>query len=248
MKKIAIVNLVFGVDPEELKEVFKPFESFDCNFYVSNILLKQAFNYHDIKDNKDTLEFLKSYDCKLTTEFTGAYNEIEARNLHFPFDGEELVWILDGDEFYTEDQIRSILQYVRSKPFVDVFNIPFKNYILDGTQYIKGFCPPRIYRSTTNSQWNFNGFYKDNDGKYLDGDCKEHFLNDVAQKNIPEKTVGGGVKHMTWLHANGEAKYKYQMNWFGHCSYKWNEKDQKIELDKNYYKKYNIPIPKIFKD
>lgn len=247
-KKIAIVNLVFGVNPLELKKVFEPFESFDANFYVSNVLLKQAFKYHSINENKDTLEFLKNYDCKLKTNFTGDYNEIEARNLHFPFNGEELIWILDGDEFYTEEQISSILQYVRSKPFIDVFNIPFKNYILDGTQYIKGFCPPRIYRSETNCKWDFAGFYKDNDGKYVDGECGEHFLNDVTQKNIPERTVNGGVKHMTWLHTNGEAKYKYQMDWFGHCSYKWNEQKKEIEINKDYYRKYGIPIPKIYQE
>lgn len=249
MAKIAIVSLIFGVSKHDLINVFKPFYNFDCNYYISNCLLTQAYKYHNISENKETSEFLHEFtSAKVKHDFTGEYGEIEARNLHFPFHGEDLIWILDGDEFYTEEQIKNILDYVNSKPFIDVFNMPFKNYIFYGDEYIEGFCPPRIYRSVLNNGWNFNGFYNDNDGKYLDENGLIHNLTDICQKSIPKKTVDGGIKHMTWLHSNGEKKYKYQMDYFGHCSYYWNEETQKLEFNKDYYKKYNLPLPKILKE
>lgn len=247
--KIAIVSLFFGSPKKDLIDVFKPFKKFDCNFYISNCLLTQAYRHRNIKENQECQEFLNEFNkANIKQDFTGKYNEIKARNLHFPFDGEDLIWILDDDEFYTVEQIFNILEYVKSKPFIDVFNIPFKNYIFYGDEYIEGFCPPRIYRSVLNNKWNFNGFYNDNDGMYLDENGVNHKLNDLCQKDIPKRTVNGGIKHNTWLHSKGEKKYKYQMDYFGHCSYIWNDETQKLELNKDYYRKYNLPLPNILKD
>lgn len=247
--RVAIVSLIFGVNKKDLIDVFEPFKKFNCNFYISNCLLTHNYKFQNIDQNRETLEFLEEFKkANIIKDFTGKYDEIEARNLHFPFSGEDLIWILDGDEFYTKEQVESILEYVESKPFIDVFNIPFKNYIFYGDEYIEGFCPPRIYRSVLNNGWNFNRFYNDNDGQYLDSDGLNHKLNDICQKNIPKKVVNGGVKHMTWLHSKGEQKYNYQMNYFGHCSYIWNQQTKKLEFNKDYYKKYNLPIPAIYKD
>lgn len=249
MRKIAILSLLFGVSKKDLIDVFKPFSDFNCNYYVSNCLLTQAYKYHNISENKETSEFLQQIKIeKLKQDFTGKYSDTEARNLLLPFGNEDLIWILDGDEFYTKNQVARIIEYVDSKPFIDVFNMPFKNYIFYGDEYIEGFCPPRIYRSVLNNGWNFDHFYDENDGQYLDENGFIHTLNDVCQKSIPKKTIDGGIKHMTWLHSNGEKKYKYQMDYYGHCSYYWNEKTQKLEFNKDYYKKYNLPLPKILKD
>lgn len=257
MSKIAINLSVFGASKKDLQECLDPFykalDPNSFNVYVSNCILKPHFKYKNINENDETEEYFKinkenRNNIFFKKEFTGKYYEHEARNLCFPFNGEELVWIVDADEFYTVDQIKSIVQYVDSKPFIDVFKIKFKNYIFDGKHYILDFMPPRIYRSVTNSQWDFGGFESHNDGFYYDSEANKHSLNDCAVKIIPARTVDGGIKHMTWLHTNGKKKWQYQMDHYGHCSYTWDEHKQKIRLDENYYRKYNIPIPKIYKD
>jgi hypothetical protein len=250
MKKIAINFLVFGESSENLHNCISPFKRVFGNsveFYVSNCLLKPHFKYKNVSENIQTKKFFEDYKY-VKSEFTGQYYEQDARNLFYPYNGEDYIWILDADEFYTENQLENIYEYIESKPLIDVFNIPFKNYIMDGTKYILGFEPPRIYRSVLNNGWNFNGFYHHNDGCYLDEFSIVKRLNSLAQKTIPKKCVDNGVKHMTWLHSNGERKYKYQMDYYGHCSYFWNSEKQEIELDENYYKKYNLTIPTIYKD
>lgn len=250
MSKIAINFLVFGETSQNLSNCVEPFKNVFGNnveFYVSNCLLKPHFKYKNVSDNIETKKFFQDYKY-VKTEFTGQYYEQDARNLFYPYNGEDYIWILDADEFYNEDQLEKIYQYIESKPFIDVFSIPFKNYIMDGNHYILGFNPPRIYRTILNNGWNFAGFYHHNDGGYLDFDGYYKKLNNVTHKLIPNKTVNGGVKHMTWLHSNGENKYKYQMDYYGHCSYIWNEELKEITLNKDYYKKYNLPIPQIYKD
>ena len=56
------------------------------------------------------------------------------------------------------------------------------------------------------------------------------------------------VRHMTWLHSNGKAKVEYQNKHFGHCSYKWNDDANKLEIDKNFFIKNNILQPIIHID
>ena len=133
------------------------------------------------------------------------------------------------------------------------FSIPFKNYIFDAKQYVKGFCPPRIFRRTGGDMVyaEMDSFYFDNDIKYkLSGDTfrTECSYKDFSTRNIPENIVNGGIKHLTWLHSNGKNKVLYQNQHFGHCSYKWNEEKQELEIDYDFYRKNGLDLPVIYKD
>jgi len=151
----------------------------------------------------------------------------------------DAVWLLDGDEFYTVDQIREIIYFV-SERYSDpnaYFSINFKNHVFDGVQWVDGFCPPRIF--STKIRGGLDQFYWDNDVMYNDG-TNYKMMNEIK---VPKEVAH--VRHMTWLHENGKAKYEYQVKHFGHCSYKWNYEEEKLEFDLDFHEKHNIPIPEL---
>ena len=65
--------------------------------------------------------------------------EAEARTLplkHLLKQGCDLIWILDGDEFYTRDEITKTLNFVKQNNLVDWYKINFKNYIVIKILYL----------------------------------------------------------------------------------------------------------------
>ena len=168
--------------------------------------------------------------------------ESQARNqcleylLHSDVD---LIWLLDGDEFYSVDQIREIIYFVekRMTETNSYFSINFKNHVFDGVEWVDGFCPPRIFFKKIHG--GIDQFYWDNDITYLDG-TNYKVLNEIK---IPRETAH--IRHMTWLHENGKEKYEYQVKHFGQCSYKWNYETEKLEFDLDYYEKHSLPVPEL---
>lgn len=183
--------------------------------------------------------------------------EHEARNLalkHLIDEECDIIWLLDlSDEFYTEKDIAKILDYIEKddNKFYNWFSIPFKNYLFSGKEWIAGFHPPRIFRTNIGHgqlkldlmNWDNDFLYKTDSGGTID-------YRQLPNKVIPSNILNGGVKHMTWLHSNGESKEKYQRAHFKNiCSYKFNKEKNELEFDiDGYYKKFNIPIPEIHKD
>ena len=168
----------------------------------------------------------------------------------------DLIWLLDlSDEYYTETQIRDIINYIQKEEFIDWFSIPMRNYIFLGKEWISGFCPPRIWRvniiKDTYNKFRLSKFYWDNDVVYTCSMSKpdiEKSYKEFSNKSVPKNLINDGIKHLTWLHSNGQQKYEYQMKHFGHCGYKWNYDTNQLEFNKEFHEKNNIPIPEVFKD
>jgi hypothetical protein len=152
----------------------------------------------------------------------------------------DLVWMLDGDETYTTDQIAAIVRYVRQYDAADWYAVNFKNYIFDGAVWIAGFHPPRLF--WTSRHQGIKQFYSDNVILYGDGKKSA----DLEGMIIPEETAH--VKHLTWLHENGKKKYEYQMRHFGECSYVWNYEENRLEFNQEYYDKYGLALPMLHAD
>lgn len=153
----------------------------------------------------------------------------------------DAIYILDGDEFYTEEQINNIISFVNRNEFIPYFKVNFKNYVFDGKQWIDGFCPNRLWRvkyknlTLKELAWDNDIHYQDENG------------NIISDKQLPYLEIPrhlAHIKHMTWLHENGKIKEKYQRKHFdGICSYKFNNDTNKLEFDLEYYKVRNIPLP-----
>ena len=149
----------------------------------------------------------------------------------------DLLWLLDGDEIYEARQIESIISYICKNELADWYSINFKNYIFDGKVWLRGFHPPRIF--WTNRAQGIRKFYSDNIILYCDGRRSIELQSII----IPEWIAH--IKHLTWLYTNGKKKYEYQMKHFGECSYIWNYEENKLELNEEYYKKYDQQMPRL---
>ena len=170
--------------------------------------------------------------------------EHKARDLCLQYlraNGCDVVWLVDGDEFYTEQDIKNIISFVNQNENYCWYSINFKNYIFDGKQWTDGFCPPRIFRSTFGKS-KINSFFWDNDIVY------EYNNNALSYKDIPNLEIPRSVchvKHLTWMHENGKSKYEYQMKHFGACSYKWNYQKNELEFNEDFFIRNNVAKPKI---
>lgn len=292
MNKIGIIFCAYG-NPDYVQPCLDPWIKLKEKYNISIAAVHGQFKeYHDngIEDKdyetqlklKD-LEWNKNIDCLyLQNDYnvfwpdhlnqTKYETESEIRNKGLKYLLEEkcdIIWLLDLDEFYTEEQIENIIKYINS-PFLSEteggfyawYSINFKNYILDGKQWIDNFCPPRIFRTKiskgSKNQLNLSNFIWDNDLEYtvlnlendwpLKNGCNRLNISykELASKKIPKNIVQ--IKHLTWLHSNGKNKVLYQLKHFGHCSYKWNEEKNELEIDLDFYRKNGLDLPIIYKD
>lgn len=163
----------------------------------------------------------------------------------------DLIWMLDlSDEYYTTQQIDKIIEFVKSEPFTTWFRLSFKNYVFDKKTYLsQPFTPPRIWRTNIGG-YKLSDCVYDNDFVYLNSIGAQ-----ISDKQLSNYIIPRGVawiKHYSWLSdERGKLKVKYQASHFSHgagCSYSWNEKENRLDWNKEYFKKVGEVIPKIEKD
>jgi len=245
--------------------------AYNCKPYIENSLFpfieaknKKIINeicavsipfleYYEISNKNDgTTESLFNFykDQLIDNIFTGPTHiqEHQARDLclqYLKVKDCDIIWMVDGDEFYSISDIESIKRFVESNPDYYWYSINFKNYIFDGKQWIDGFCPPRIFKTKFNSL-SIDKFYWDNDILYKNDKEESFNYKNLQNTQIPKEVAH--IKHMTWLHSNSKEKYEYQMKHFGHCGYFWNQDKQEIEFNKEFYIQNNIDQPIVHKE
>lgn len=223
---------------------------FDIKISAVSCLFKEYEDMSFNKDNSKTIDILQKHlspkQILSIAGSGGSLKESEARNLALnPIKDCDVIWMVDGDEFYTLLEIKNILGYIKAKPFIAWFKINFKNHVFDGMQWVDGFCPPRIFRTKIN-KYELGEFYWDNDLHYLNKEYGKVKYTELSSLEIP-RTVAH-VKHMTWLNTEKcKRKVEYQMKHFGHCGYKWNNEKDCLEFNEEFHTKHGIPIPKLNK-
>jgi hypothetical protein len=253
--KIGILCNFYGF-PQYLDGVLEHWKKFNniCIFAAASCKFDQYLNINYLKEDNETAFRLKTqykdiisyvYDYKVS-------NDSIVRNYPLEYllnQNVDYIWLLDQDEFYTEQEINNIIKFIQSEPFIPYFKINFKNYFNDENHWIDGFCPPRIFKTNFNNL-KLNKFYFENDILYTDKDNQEIDYKNLSYLQIPKQIAH--VKHYSW---NGDSEFlknkvKYQLlRYNGICSYAWNDNEKKLELNINdYYNIFNIPLPIINKD
>jgi hypothetical protein len=253
--KIGVLCNFYGF-PQYLDRVLEHWRKFSstCIFAASSCKFDQYLNINYLKEDTETAFRLKTqykdiisyvYDSKVSNDSTVRNYPLE----YLLKQNVDYIWLLDEDEFYTEKQIDNIIKFIQSEEFIPYFKINFKNYFNDENHWIDGFCPPRIFKTNFNNL-KLNKFYFENDIVYNDKDNKEIDYKTLAHLQIPREIAH--IKHYSW---NGNEEFlknkvKYQLlRYNGICSYIWDEKNKKLELNiNNYYNIFNIPLPIINKD
>jgi hypothetical protein len=203
----------------------------DRNYNTLKKLVEWEFNYMSItrgdklldedSSRNRCLDFLKPYNC-------------------------DLIWLVDGDEFYTEKDIRNIISFVNSTPEAEAYSIWLKNYTIK-IPLFSNFLRPTLYRNRA-----FGGiarFYFDSYFSYADG---IHQINDVEKIAIPPEFAF--IEHNSWLPSQStKDKIKYQEKRYcgpngdfplkARCSFVWNEEYNKLDFNRDFYSFYGLQIP-----
>lgn len=161
--------------------------------------------------------------------WTGNYLDI--RN------GIDLLIMINHDEMWTIEEIRRLFIFINFNPLADYYKINFKNYCIDEKTWVDDFIVPRVWWVNRNKK--LKGFYKDELVEYEDG--KKDFQCSFAV--APQTFLF--PKHFSWVGSESYLKRKlnFQALRFGSCSYSWDEKNNKLQLNEDFYAKMRIPKP-----
>lgn len=173
-------------------------------------------------------------------------SEIEARGLCLEFLKDsncDIIWQVDADEFYTVEQIQKIINYIEKNKNIGWFSLSFKNYIFDENTFLKNpFTPARIFR-TSLPPYKLGSFREDNNLTYIYDNIE---IPDVFVKNKTMSSDYVWVDHYSWLsNSRSKKKVQYQLSRWGQCSFQWNEIENKLEFNLEYYKKLGKSFPEI---
>tara|TARA_R100000152_G_C6781219_1_gene215254 strand:- start:3194 stop:5914 length:2721 start_codon:yes stop_codon:yes gene_type:complete len=160
-----------------------------------------------------------------------ALSDHESRSLHIDYCKEkdiDLIFMLDADEFYTEQQIRDTINFVKNNAESDWYAIQLKNYVGDDGDW-EDFSPVRLI--WTKRHGGIKEYYWDNHFCYEDREEYRLKKNTKVPKEI------AFPDHYTWTNSKNTCgpnsikdKIEYQKKFYnGECGFRWNEKDQTIE-------------------
>lgn len=160
--------------------------------------------------------------------------------------GCDLIWLVDGDEFYTEDQIERILDFIKETPEKEAFSLWLKNYTVRVPLFTK-FNRPTIYRNRLYG--GIDRFYFDSYFSFADG---IHEIKSLEIFPIPPEIAF--VEHYSWLSTDAiKDKIKYQNKRYcgpggdfpeeARCSFKWNPDLDNLEFNESFYSFYGSQIP-----
>jgi hypothetical protein len=243
--KIGVLFTIYNCESyvdDCLKPWFNLKKTYDITMACTSGMFKPYLELGFEPKNKGTLQKLIQYDIDylISTGSNSLIDEDQSRNnvLNFLKQNNDIVWIVDGDEIYSETQIINIINFVELNPNIDWYSINFKNYIFTTEYFKNGFCPPRIFRTDRNG--GIDKFYFDNHITYMDG---SDFITKLTL-SIPRNVAW--VKHYSWLNDDPRTleKVKYQnIRFINGCDFKWDENTKSLEFDKNRFIKFNEESP-----
>lgn len=228
-----------------LERVLEPWLLSDCVISITHGLFPEvhALGY-PILSTDNTIEIIKSHTNSNIIDFQVLDKptyEKDIRNTTlkalFKHDFEYLILLDLQDELYSLQNIADITAYIDKNEFIPWFRVGFKNYIdLNGKIVTTtDFNPPRIWRMA--AEGGIKEFYYDNDIMFNSGKKAEQ----LPHLKIPKVYVD----HYSWTgsHEYLKRKVDFQNRHYGHCSYLFDEAKKTLQINKEYYNKYNLPIP-----
>ncbi len=160
----------------------------------------------------------------------------------------DLLWMVDGDEFYQERDILGALAFVESNPLVDWFRLCLRNYVFDSRTYlVDPFTPPRIHRVHLGG-YRAHGFWDDNNVTYggtITRDLKRD--TDFASMTVPKEAAY--VRHESWLsNERSRAKIAYQTDRWPSSSFSWDDSKGGLIWNAAHFARLGESIPETARD
>lgn len=216
-------------------------------------LFKERQENGEIYNNDKTSNILSMYeDSQAINKFIEVKDPIldfESRNYAWDYLKQfnpDLVWELDLlDEYYDYNEIIRTINWIKNNNLYDFYRIRFKNYFgrLEDKTWVDDFTPTRILWNTKNS--GIKRFYWDNDAEWQNGAKSPNCSNIIIPKSICHP------RHESWIFDDrykAMLKINYQFKALGTCSYRWDDNLNKLVFSLDYYNKFGIPVPEVYKD
>jgi hypothetical protein len=201
--------------------------------------------------NKETLEILSEYeiDFLITTKGNNLLGEDESRNLCLNYLKKQqcdLIWVVDGDEKYTKEQILNIINCINNTPDYESYQVNFKNLTIQENLFLD-YTHTRIFRTDRHN--GIDSFYFDNQFVYNDGTLSESSKIFEIPKSVAH------IVHYTWLSDDSRTKDKilYQrLRYCGpdgqlpvehRCTYEWNDEKDKLQFSQEFHIGRGLEIP-----
>lgn len=242
--KVAVIGCFYG-NADILPEVLRPWialkrEGYSIGLLGINAQFKEYAELGYTNDDEATRAALSEHRTHfehLVIEKTPLM-EYEVRNRLLEYakaQQYEAIWLLDGDEMYTEEEIKRILTYVDRMQLFDLYHIHFQNFILDTMRSRDGFLPPRIIRLDRHG--GIRRFSWDNEIEFVDGTKMHHARSIVVPKRV------AWVRHLTWRRNQADRKIAYSKKHFGFSIFERNPATGEIEYNAQWFNHYEMPVP-----
>lgn len=187
----------------------------------------------------------KNFDFIITTMGENNWTDEKSKTylLNYLKDHDvDIVWVVDGDEIYTEDQIINIINFIETNPQYDIYSLRYKNYIFKNTLWVDDFVKRVIYWTDRNN--GIKNFIFDTDVGY-----NNNTYAIDSKKSCEIKRNIAFINHYTWLVTDPRTKEKlnYQNNkYFGSkgkkCALKYDD-DNGLVFNEDFYEDRNILLP-----
>lgn len=245
--KIGILGCFYNCE-DLLPHVLEPWlelkaEGYDIIFSVINAQFAEYAQQQPPHNDFKTQSLLKEYASHFHSLLIESepHNEATVRSkalTPLTEKGVDVVWLLDGDEVYTKEQILNILTFVERTDF-DYYHVHLKNRIFDTIEWKDDFFPPRIFR--TDRHDGLRDFAWDNELVYKNGTHANSVIPGIVPKEVAH------VNHFTWRRRDAQQKIAYHKAHFGYCMYRFNEQGL-LEPDPEYFTQHGIAQPQVEPD
>jgi len=251
--KIGLVVTAYNCE-KYIKDCLKPWlnlrNKFNIIISANSGMFKPYKDFGFEEKNNETLKVLieSKLDFLVTTSGDNLLDEDSSRNLCLDYLNKhnvDLVWIVDGDEIYTENQIINIINLIEQDKNHSSYFIQFKNYTIKYPYFTKGFSRETIYKTNVCdgiSHFHFDVYITYNNGK------TNHDLNNGLY--IPKEIAY--VDHFSWLDDDSRSfeKITYQENRFigpegKRCAFK--SDSGKLLINEDFFENRGMDVPNLHK-
>ncbi len=258
--KIGVLGCAYDCDlviDEVMKGWIEAFSQSTNHQFVMSVVHAQFKEYADMFGAKPTIvpSWREKYREIISYFFTPApCSEAEARDLALrPLlqEGCDLIILLDmSDEYFSCNQITSIIQFIEKNPLVPIFKFSLKNYVFDNKHYLKQpFTPQRAFRVTLDCLRLHSVSYDNNVGYQ---NCKTgQIIPDSLLSSLTIPKAIAWISHLSWVDSpKTRSKIDYQTLRWGQdgCGYWVDPKTNKLDFNPKFYANNGLPIPEVCQD
>tara|TARA_Y100000401_G_scaffold117447_1_gene126288 strand:+ start:2175 stop:2939 length:765 start_codon:yes stop_codon:yes gene_type:complete len=249
--KIGLLCNFYGF-PEYTDRCLKPWlnikevEKVAVSSYQYSDYVKCGWDFDDTETPKQLLEDYRGFVNYICIGKDG--DDSFSRNAplqHLTAHDLDYVWLLDQDEFYSEEQIKNTINYIKNSKDSCTYRINFKNFVFTESQYVEDFIAPRIFSVKINGQKSLSHFYYENDVAYNINNEMIDYKN-LSMSDIPQEECY--PDHYSWVGSPEflKAKVKYQLKRYnGICSYKWDEEKNSLSFNEDFYSRFKLEKPEV---